>query len=176
MPECTLNVPKIYRLRYTMIIYVPILVLLIAHFSPALADERVSVAVIVNHKNPTSDLTEKELVKIFKLEKQHWSNGKKIYLILQEFGSDEKKVALKKIYRMKDDELKRYWLGKLYRGEISSFPKTMGSNESVKRFVGQVPNAIGFVNVKDTDDNIKTLRIEGKLPSDENYFLTDCIE
>ena len=159
-----------------MRIYCPILVLFFAHFTPALADERVTIAVIVNHKNPTSELTKKELIKIFKQEKQHWSNGEKIYLILQEFGSDEKKVALKKIYRMKDDGLRRYWLSKLYRGEISSFPKTMGSNESVKSFVAQVPNAIGFVNVIDTDDNSKILRIEGKLPSDEDYLLSDWIE
>ena len=97
------------------------------------------IAIVVSRENPTDALSFKDLVKIFKLERQHWEGGKKIYLIMQEAGAPEREVILKKIYRMDDQELKRLLLAKLYTEEISAFPKTLGSSEAVKRFVSQVP-------------------------------------
>ena len=115
-----------------------------------------------------------ELSKIFAQERQYWVIGKKIYLVLQEAGSPEKQVVLKKIYRKaNDDELKKFWLGKIFRGEIATFPKTLSSNEAVKRFVSQAVNAIGFIDSAFVDDSIKVLRIDGKLPGERGYVLPD---
>jgi len=133
------------------------------------------IAVIVNRENATDEVSFEDLVKIFKQERQYWKGGKKIYLVIQEGGATEKEVALKKIYKMNDVELKKFWLAKLYKGEISSFPKTLGSNEAVKRFVSQVPNAIGFIDSFFVDESIKVLRIDGRLPKDKGYILTDRV-
>lgn len=131
------------------------------------------IAIIVNKKNPTDDLAFKDLVKIFKQEKQYWKGGKRIYLILQETGSPEKNIALKTIYKMDDKELKKFWLKKLFRGEISSYPKTLNSNKAVKLFTSKAPNAIGFINTSFIDKSIKVLRIDGHLPGDKKYPLRD---
>lgn len=131
------------------------------------------VAVIVNKENATDEVSFKELVKIFKQEKQHWEDGKKIYLIMQETGSPEKKVVLKEIYKMTDEELKKFWLAKMFRGEISSFPKVLGSNEAVKRFVSEVPNAIGFIDASFVDESVKVLRINEKSPGEKGYILKE---
>jgi ABC-type phosphate transport system substrate-binding protein len=131
------------------------------------------VAVIVSKESALSEVSFHELVKIFKAEKQYFEGGRRIYLVMRESGAMEKALVLKTVYRMDEDELKRFWLGKLYRGEIPAFPKTLGSNEAVKRFVSQVPNAVGFVDAAFVDDSVKVLRIDGRAPGERGYALSD---
>ena len=132
-----------------------------------------NVAIIVSKDNPTMEISSKDLVKIFRQERQYWEGGKKIYLIMRETGTPEKTLVMKTIYQMDDAELKKYWLGKVFKQEIASFPKTLSSNEAVKRFVRQAPNAIGFIDASSADDTVKVLRIDGKLPGETGYLLTD---
>lgn len=140
--------------------------------SPSLASSG-DLAIIVNQDNPTSDLSLKELVKIFKQEKQHWENGQKIYLVMLEAGTREKTLALKYIYKLPDEELKKYWLGKVFRQEIASFPHTVTSCETAKRFISQAPNAIGAIDQALADPRVKILKIDGKLPGQNGYPLSD---
>jgi ABC-type phosphate transport system substrate-binding protein len=156
-------------------ITIAILIMILFRFSSGAAYPE-DIAIIVNNQNQTEELSFKDLVKIFKREKQYWKDGKKIYLVMQEAGSSEKEIVLKEIYRMNDEELKKFWLAKMFRGEISSFPKTLGSNEAVKRFVSQGSNAIGFIGSSLTDKSVKVLRIDGKLPDDKDYRLADRVK
>lgn len=131
------------------------------------------IAVVVNKENPTDDISFKELVKIFKQEKQYWKGGKKIYLILQEEGSHEKEIVLKKIYKMSATDLKKFWLTRIFREEISSFPRTLSSNTAVKQFVSQIPNAIGYIDASYVDESLKALRINGKSFGEKGYALSE---
>lgn len=134
------------------------------------------VAIIINKENQINDISYNDLVKIFKQERQYWHNGRKIYLVMREKTGPQKKVVLKKIYKMDDEQLKKLWLAKLFRGEISSFPKSLGSDEAVKRFISQVPNAVSFIASGSLDDSVKVLRIDGKLPKDTGYILSNGSE
>lgn len=136
--------------------------------SPAAGAE---VAVIVHPSNPLSDISSPDLVQILKMERQHWSAGGRIYLVLQESGTREKELLLKKLYGMKDAELKQYYLGKLYRGEIASFPRIAHSSAGARRLVSQAPNAISFVDTASVDASVKVLRIDGKRPGEPGYVL-----
>lgn len=133
-----------------------------------------ALAIIVNLENGTSELSFKELVSIFKAEKQRWDkdNMGRIYLTMRESGSKEKEASLKLIYRMSERDLKKFWIGKIYRGEVSDFPKIFESDISIKKFVSKVKNAIGIISSDDTDDTIKVLSIDGKLPGEDGYKLT----
>ena len=148
------------------------LLVVLSAVSPSLAFPG-DVAIIVSKENLTNEISFKDLVKIFKLEKQYWDSGKKIYLVMRETGAIEKEMVLGKIYQMDDVGLKAFWLGKLFRQEIASFPTTLSSDEAVKRFVSQVPNAVGFIDASAVDDRVKILRIDGKLPMENGYKLTD---
>ena len=129
------------------------------------------LAMIVNKDNSVGELSFTDAVKIFKQEKQFWENGRRVYLILRESDADEQQIMLKRIYRMDGETLKRFWIGKLYRGEIPAFPKVLSSNEAVVRFVSQAANAIGFVDVGRVDERVKVIRIDGKLPGELGYAL-----
>lgn len=131
------------------------------------------LAVIVNKENPIDDLSSEELIRIFKQEKQYWDQGKKIYFLMQETGSVEKEIVLRKIYKMDPEALKKFWLAKMFRGEISSFPKTLSSNGAVKRFISRSPMSIGYIDAAEMDDSVKALSIDGKRPGEPGYSLTD---
>ena len=137
---------------------------------PLRADE---VVIVVNKQNPTEDISSKDVKKIFRFEKQFWDHGGKISPLLRETGSSAKTLMLKKIYEMSDEDLKKLLLLRLFKGEIAALPQTLDSDTAVKKFVSQIPNAIGYINRASSDSNVKTLRIDGKLPGDPGYLLTD---
>jgi len=129
------------------------------------------VALIVNPKNPVADLTWAEVVAIFKAEQQHWKAGERIYLILQESGTPERALLLKRVYLMSDVELKHFWLAKLFRGEIAAFPRVVASNAAAKRIVAQAPNALAFIDAAAVDSTVKALRIDGLKAGEPGYAL-----
>lgn len=129
------------------------------------------VAIIVNKQNATTNVSFPELVKLFKQETRHWKNHQRVYLLMLEGNTPEKELVLERIYAMDDEAHKKFWLGKLFRGEIESLPQTLGSGQSVRRFVSQVPNAIGFVDASIVDDTVKLLTIDGKRPGETGYVL-----
>lgn len=149
---------------------IPIIIFLAVHAAPLWATE---IAVIVNEDNTVEDISFDHLRKIFMAEQHLWENGDTIYLLLRETGSPEKAIMLDVVYRMDAKDLKQFWLGKLYRGEIASFPKTLKSNEAVKRFVAHAPNAIGFIDGRYVDRTVKILTIDGKSMRAPGYPLTD---
>lgn len=158
-------------MRNTSII-ASIIIIFLSVFNYARAEE---VAIIGNKEITIDNISSKELVDIFKQEKQYLGN-KKIYLIMLESGSREKKIMLKKIYSMTEEELKKLWLFKMFGGEITGFPKVFASNEAVKSFVSRVSNAIGFINADFLDDSVKVFRVDNKLPSDTGYLLIDLAQ
>jgi len=129
------------------------------------------VALIVNPKNPVADLTWAEVVAIFKAEQQHWKAGERIYLILQESGTPERALLLRRVYQMSDAELKQFWLAKLFRGEIATFPRVVASSSAAKRIVAQAPNALAFIDAAAVDSTVKALRIDGRRPGEPGYLL-----
>jgi hypothetical protein len=129
------------------------------------------MAVVVHPSNPSSDVTWTEVLAMFRGEQQHWKGGRKIYLILLEAGSTEREVMLKRVYGMTDVELKQFWLGKLYRGEIAAFPRVVASGLAARRIVAQAPNALAFIDSSAVDGTVKVLRIGGRQPGDPGYRL-----
>jgi len=130
------------------------------------------VAVVVNRANPESDVSVVELARIFRLDRKHWPGGGRVYLVLREAGAPPKEIVLDRLYRMNNLELKQFWLGKLYSGEIASFPRLASSDALVKHIVSQAPNAVGFVDAASVDDSVKVLRIAGRLPGEKGYLLS----
>ncbi len=131
------------------------------------------MVVIVHPQNPRTEISAKELNEAFRLERQHWEAGRRIYLILTESGSREKNVLLKRVYKMSDGDLKQYWLGKLYRGEIAAFPRIAQSGLLVKRLVAQAQNAISVIDQSALDSTVKALTIDGKRAGEPGYLLRE---
>jgi hypothetical protein len=129
------------------------------------------VAVIVHPANRLEALSIADLREILLMERQHWAIGARIYVLLPETGTPEKDLLLEQVLKMKETELKRHYLAKLYAGEIPSFPRIASSNPAARRTVARAANAIAVVETTELDDTVKVLRIDGRRPGEAGYIL-----
>jgi ABC-type phosphate transport system substrate-binding protein len=130
-----------------------------------------SIAIVVNQENNIENLSLKELRTVFLGERSHWPNGRRITLVMMEPGQLERKAILRDIYRMNETDFSRHFLQGLFTGEVFVSPKTLASPVGVRKFIFNVPGAIGYVRVGDVDSTVKVVRIDGRLPDDKDYEL-----
>jgi ABC-type phosphate transport system substrate-binding protein len=130
-----------------------------------------SVAIIVNPSNPVENCSFDDLRKIFMGEKSHWPNGRRITLVMLDPAQPERKLVLREIYNMSEKDLNNHFIQGVFAGGVLAPPKTLASAAEVRKFIFNVPGAIGYVKGTDVDPSVKILRIDGRLPDDKDYRL-----
>src|SRR5882762_8896271 len=86
------------------------------------ADE--CLAILVNRSNPVENLSFAELRKVFLGEQNHWSDGRRITLVMLESGKPERQLLLTLIYRIDDKDFNAYFLHHIFTGDIHAAPTT----------------------------------------------------
>lgn len=130
-----------------------------------------SLAIIVNQANPVDNLSSAELRAVFLGERSHWPNGRRITLVMMEPGQPERDTVLHDICRMSEYDFRRRFLQGLLTGEVLVSPKTLSTPVGVRKFVFNVPGAIGYLRPSDADDSVKVIKIDGHSPNDADYPL-----
>jgi phosphate transport system substrate-binding protein len=130
-----------------------------------------SLAIIVNRENPLENLSMAELRTVFLGERSHWPNGRRITLVMMEPGQPEREALVRDVCRMSESDLRRRFLQGLLTGEVLVSPKTLANPVGVRKFVFNVPGAIGYLRPEDVDGTVKVIRIDGHLPSETDYPL-----
>jgi len=130
-----------------------------------------NLAVIVNQSNPIEDLSLKELKAVFLGERSHWPNGRRITLVMMDPGVPERKAVLRDVCHMSETEFSRHFLQGLFTGEVFVSPKTLSTPVGVRKFVFNVPGAIGYVKASDLDGTVKVIHINGRSVDDAEYPL-----
>lgn len=130
-----------------------------------------SIAIVVNRSNPVENLSFPELRKIFLGEQIHWSNGRRITVVMLEPGNSERQAVLVQIYKMGEKDFNSHFLHGMFTGEIHAAPKALPSSAEVLKFVLNVPGAIGYVKAPEVNDSVKVIRVESRLPSEKDYLL-----
>jgi ABC-type phosphate transport system substrate-binding protein len=131
-----------------------------------------SVVVIVNTKNVTTQLSVGDLRRILLGEMTRWPSGGQITIAMRPTGEPERAAVLKLICGMTDADFARYLLQSAYRGETQSGIKLLDTPTGVRRFVFNVPGAIGFVRGDEIDASVKVLGISGAAPKGPAFGLT----
>ena len=72
---------------------------------------------------------------------------------------------------MNESDFSRHFLQGVFTGEVFVSPKTLASPVGVRKFVFNVPGAIGYIRASDMDSTVKAIRVDGRLPSDREYSL-----
>jgi hypothetical protein len=129
------------------------------------------LVIVVNRVNPVDNLSSADLHAIFLGSRNYWSDGRRITLVMREPGEPERKVILHDVCGMNDDQFKVHFLRGLYTGEILVSPKTLSTPLGVRRFIFNVPGAIGYLRQSDVDATVKVIRIDELLPGDRGYRL-----
>ena len=130
-----------------------------------------SLGIVVNRSNPVENLSFAELRKIFLGEQSHWSNGRRITVVMLEPGKQERQAVLTQIYRMDDKDFNKHFLQGMFTGEVHAAPKTLATPTEVLKFVFNVPGAIGYVRVTEADDSVKVVHVDSRLPGDKDYSI-----
>jgi hypothetical protein len=127
------------------------------------------LAIIVNAKNPVSNVTMSELRKIFTAEHRSW-DGKEIVLMVPPPDTPERAIMLHTIYRMNESQYKELWLGKSFRGEVTSAPVAVASRQLANDAAASMTNAVACLPARDVySKGVKILKVEGHLPGEAGY-------
>jgi phosphate transport system substrate-binding protein len=168
------------RIKFVMVLALAAVALaLLTHeaarsVEPTTTDQNLTtqpLAIIVNRSNGLDDLSIGELRRIFLGERSYWPNGRRITLVMREPGEPERKSMLRDVYQLNESELKNHFLHGLFTGEILVSPKILATAVGVRKFVFNVPGAIGYVRLSDVDETVKVLRVDELLPDDKGYKL-----
>ena len=129
------------------------------------------LAIVVNRSNPLDGVTSAELRRIFLGSRTYWPNGRRITILMREPGDLERDFVLREVCGMTEQQFKTHFLHGLYTGEILVSPKILDTSGGVKKFIFNVPGAVGYVRLEEVDDTVKVLRIDERLPSEKGYRL-----
>lgn len=137
---------------------------------PQTASEQ-NLAIVINLSNPIENLSMAELRKIFLGERSHWPNGRRITLVMMEPGQPERAAVLSLICQMNESDFNNHFLHGLFTGEVFVSPKTLATPVGVRKFIFNVPGAIGYLRATDVDASVKIIRIDQRIPEDKGYRL-----
>jgi len=129
------------------------------------------LAIVLNTANATDNLSLVQLRSIFLSERAHWSDGQKITVVMREQGHPERALILRAVCRMSETDFNQYLMHSTFTGQVQGGPKLLTSAPGVRKFVFNVPGAIGYLRAAEVDRSVKVVRIEGRLPGDEGYRL-----
>lgn len=135
-----------------------------------------AIAIVVNVNNTVDNVSRAELRKIFLGQRSHWASGRRITLVMMEPGQPERAAVLREVCHMTETDYVNHILHGLFTGEVFVSPKTLASPTGVRKFIFNVPGAIGYLRVSDIDQSVKVLRIDGKLPEEKEYPFHVAVE
>lgn len=102
------------------------------------------VNIIINEKNPISELSEEQIANFFLKKIRQWPNGAPVRFFDQLDEKEERKIFLKTYVKKSSREVELYWIGqKLYTGY--SAPLQINS-DLMAGVVARFPGAIGYVS------------------------------
>ena len=127
------------------------------------------LAVVVNKANSVSNLTKSQLRKLVLGEQGSWPGGSKVTVALRNPGSPERTAVLKIVCRMSEDDYTQHSMHSDFTGESVTPPKVLSSNTAIRQLVASSPGAIGFLPMKDVNDSVKVVSVDGVAAGEAEY-------
>ena len=133
------------------------------------ADE--AVAIVVGQSSPTTALTLDEVRAIFRLDQQFWPDGSRIVVYLPPSRSVARRVLLEEVYRRSDAGLRKFWIGKLFRGVIPAIPATLRTSRAIVSALRASPASISAMAASQVPEGLRALVIDGHTTTSAGYPL-----
>jgi hypothetical protein len=134
-------------------------------------DSPIAIAIVVHKDLPVENLSMTELRSIFLADRQFWVSRERITLLIRAPQSDERSFILERIYQMSEAQFRQYWIAKMFRAEVPRGPKIVLSTGMALDLVVAIPGSISFARADAVTDEVKVIRVDGLLPSDDDYPL-----
>lgn len=123
------------------------------------------MAVVADKGNAISNLSAADLIKIFNAHNRTWPDGKAITVVMKDPSSADMQLVLHKLLNMTPDQARTFIQS--HRDAIM----VADSDDAVVRFVSSSRGAIGIIDLYSLTKDINVLKIDGKLPVEQGYFL-----
>ena len=133
--------------------------------------EETGLAIVVHKDSGVEDLSMTELRNIFMANQQFWPDRRRITLLVRAPQSDERDYVLNTIYQKSEAEFRQYWIAKMFRAEIPRGPKIVFSSDMTLDLVVAIPGSISFMRADQVTEDVKVVRVDGKLPHEDGYPL-----
>ena len=127
------------------------------------------IAVVVNAKNETSELSMSDLRKILLGEHKFWRNKTPVVVVLRQPGTRERDEIVTIAAKMADQDFRQHWQAMIFRGEASIEPLTVPSNGMATEYVSSSLGGLTFVVGKNLRPDLKVLKIDRKVPGELGY-------
>lgn len=121
------------------------------------------LAVVVNKDSGVETLTSAQLAKMLLLEQRKWPSGRDVLVVLHSDHADET-LTLGRLCGMSSRDVKIF-----VASHKSSFTE-VDSDREVVRIVEATPGALGLVEVRSINDQVRVLKVDGKLPMEAGYL------
>ena len=134
-----------------------------------------TLAVIVNPQNEIENLSIDHLRAIFLRQRKNWPDGRSIVPLNWEARHPLRVRFDQRVLGMGPDDVASYWIDQRIRGGDAP-PRALNSALLIVGIVSNLPEAIGYVLLSDATPRGKLVRINGKLPGDNEYALAQRID
>jgi ABC-type phosphate transport system substrate-binding protein len=129
------------------------------------------IAVVVHPDVPVDNLSFAELRRVLLGDREFWSSGVRVTLLIRAPVARERDVAVKSICEMSEAQFRQHWIAKVFRNETPSGPKIVYSSEMAIDQVTRTPGAITFVETSKVTKGMKVLKIDGLTAGQTGYKL-----
>jgi ABC-type phosphate transport system substrate-binding protein len=123
------------------------------------------LAVVTDAANPAADLSTADLVKIFTAHTQSWPDGHPIRIVLRSPSTAEMHIVVRKLFAMTPEQAASF---------IQSHNRNIviaDSDDAVVKLVSNTRGAIGVVDLFSITNDVKVMKVDGKLPVEQGYIL-----
>jgi ABC-type phosphate transport system substrate-binding protein len=123
------------------------------------------LAVITETANPTTNISNVELMKMFTARLQTWPDGRPVMIVVRDPSSTDMQLVLEKLLAMTPEQAHVFI--RAHKDKII----VADSDEAILKFVSATRGALGVVDLFSLTKDVKVLKIDGKLPVDQGYLL-----
>ena len=134
----------------------------------ARAAERVTLAVFVAKDSSLSNLKLSELRRIFTKADDSGFSGQRSVPFNHTARSVDRIGFDQAVLRMDPEEVSRFWIDRKIRG-MSGPPRAVDTLSQLLRLVSHTSGGIGYARPNQLTNEVKAIRIDGKLPSEAGY-------
>jgi len=136
----------------------------------ARAAERITLAVFVAKDSSLQSLKMSELRRIFTNADDSGFSGQRSVPFNHTARSSDRVGFDQTVLRMSPEEVSRFWIDRKIRG-LPGPPRAVDSLSQLLRLVSRTSAGIGYARPSQLTNEVRVIRIDGKLPSEAGYPL-----
>jgi hypothetical protein len=136
----------------------------------ARAADRVVLAVFVAKDSGIQDLKMNELRRIFTNADDSAFSGQRSVPFNHTAHSTDRVGFDEAVLHMNPDEVSRFWIDRKIRG-LPGPPRAVDSLSQLLHLVGRMTGGIGYARPGQVTNEVRVIRVDGKLPTDGGYPL-----